>query len=116
MVVEDEEAVRALVSRYLKKYGFTVYSAADGQEALDFLTARNEAPRVLVSDVVMPRMDGPSLARALRPRFPEMPILFVSGYVDDKFSIPDLDRNSYRFLAKPFSLAKLLSNVEELLV
>ncbi len=114
LVVEDEEAVRSLVTRYLQKKGYMVLSAGDGQEALELLQTSLMQPDILVSDVVMPRLDGPSLAKKLRPTHPEMKIIFMSGYVDNKFSVPGLERDSYRFLAKPFSLTVLVETIREL--
>lgn len=114
LVVEDEEAVRSLVTRYLQKKGYTVLSAGDGQEALELLQSSVEQPHILVSDVVMPRLDGPSLVKKLRPTYPDLTVIFMSGYVDNKFSVPGLERDSYRFLAKPFSLTVLVDTLREL--
>ena len=105
LVVEDEDMVRTVAERALARHGYTVLTAAHGEEALEVL-ARGEPVDLLISDVVMPTMDGPTLVRHARERFPDLPILFMSGYAEEQLrkSI-DIDRVS--FLPKPFSVKQL---------
>ena len=105
LLVEDEDMVRAIAERALTRQGYTVLSADHGEAALELLETAGR-PSLIVSDVMMPVMDGPTLARAARQRYPDIPILFMSGYAEEQLrrSI-DLDRVA--FLPKPFSVQQL---------
>jgi two-component system cell cycle sensor histidine kinase/response regulator CckA len=94
-----------VAERALTRQGYTVLTAANGEEALDILDERGPVD-LLVSDVVMPAMDGPTMVRAARGKFPDIPVLFMSGYAEEQLrrSI-DLDRVA--FLPKPFSVQQL---------
>lgn len=111
LLVEDEDMVRAVAERALSRQGYTVLTAADGEQGLEVLAG---APKVdlLVSDVVMPSMDGPAMVRVARETYPDLPVLFMSGYAEEQLrkSI-DLDRVS--FLPKPFSVAQLSEAVAD---
>ena len=113
LIVEDEDMVRNVAERALARHGYTVLTAAHGEEALEVLAARGKVD-LLVSDVVMPTMDGPTMVRHARERFPDLPILFMSGYAEEQLrkSI-DLDRVS--FLPKPFSVKDLAEAVRDVL-
>ncbi len=113
LLVEDEEAVRAFAGRALEARGYTVHQAASGQEALDLMSELNEPVDLVISDVVMPGMDGPTLMRELRRRQPDLKIIFVSGYAEDAFErhLPK-DEKSFQFLPKPFSLKELATTVK----
>jgi two-component system cell cycle sensor histidine kinase/response regulator CckA len=109
LLVEDEAMVRAVAERALERQGYRVLTATNGEEALELLgTIDSESEKIdlLISDVVMPTMDGPTLVRHARERFPDLPILFMSGYAEEQLrrSI-DLDRIA--FLPKPFSVQQL---------
>lgn len=107
LVAEDETSVRKLLVRFLRGMGYTVHSAADGKEAVELCEGLDEPPHLLLSDVVMPEMDGPTLARTLRERHSELRLLFISGFSDNRFAIEGLTRDHYEFLAKPFALSDL---------
>jgi len=113
LLVEDEEAVRAFAGRALEARGYTVHQAASGQEALDLIDGLDAPVDLVISDVVMPGMDGPSLLRELRRRQPDLKIIFVSGYAEDAFErhLPK-DEKSFQFLPKPFSLKELATTVK----
>ncbi|TVV70108.1 response regulator [Sphingomonas solaris] len=119
LIVEDEDTVRAVAERALTRQGYTVLTAANGEEALELLAtiAAEGRPSVdlLVSDVVMPTMDGPTMVRHAREKYPDLPILFMSGYAEEQLrrSI-DLDRVA--FIAKPFSVQQLAGAVRDTLV
>lgn len=115
LVVEDEDAVRGLVTRYLGRLGYQISSAENGIDALRVLDSLSQPPQLLLSDVMMPEMDGPTLARTLRREQPDLKILFVSGYADNRFAIQGLKRSDYTFMAKPFALRDLANTVQELL-
>ncbi|WP_404713647.1 response regulator [Sphingomonas sp. MMS24-J13] len=105
LLVEDEAMVRAVAERALTRQGYTVRTATNGEEALELLED-GEVPDLLISDVVMPMMDGPTLVRAAREKFPDLKILFMSGYAEEQLrNSIDIDRVS--FLPKPFSVQQL---------
>ena len=105
LLVEDEDMVRAVAERALTRQGYTVRTAENGEVALEML-AGSDAPDLLISDVVMPTMDGPTMARAVRKRFPKIPILFMSGYAEEQLR-KSIDLDNVNFLPKPFSVQQL---------
>jgi two-component system, cell cycle sensor histidine kinase and response regulator CckA len=115
LLVEDEEGLRALNARGLASRGYTVLEAGNGLEAIDVLERSNGQIDLVVSDVVMPEMDGPTLARELRNRNPDLKIIFVSGYAEDAFQKHLPEPGQFAFLPKPFSLKELVAAVKETL-
>jgi two-component system cell cycle sensor histidine kinase/response regulator CckA len=115
LLVEDEEAVRAFASRALSSRGYTVHEAASGIEALEIMKETGGTIDLVVSDVVMPELDGPSLLRELRKQRPTLKIIFVSGYAEDAFAKNLPDGEVFHFLPKPFSLKQLATAVKETL-
>jgi two-component system cell cycle sensor histidine kinase/response regulator CckA len=115
LLVEDEEAVRAFAGRALQARGYKVYEAASGQEALELMNGAHDPIDLVISDVVMPGMDGPTLMRELRQRQPDVKIIFVSGYAEDVFERNLPEDGSYQFLPKPFTLKELATTVKETL-
>jgi two-component system cell cycle sensor histidine kinase/response regulator CckA len=113
LLVEDDPEVRALFATFLRQVGHTVVEAADGREALDAFDARGGAFDLVVSDVVMPHVGGPSLVRALRARRETLKVLFLSGYNDQLGSGPAEPFSAH--LPKPVSRAALVSRVADLL-
>ena len=85
LLVEDEDGLRSLNARGLRSRGYSVIEAANGIEAMEALEQKNGAVDLVVSDVVMPEMDGPTLLKAMRERNPDLKIIFVSGYAEDAF-------------------------------
>ncbi|MCE1237640.1 MAG: response regulator [Hyphomicrobiales bacterium] len=115
LLVEDEEAVRAFASRALASRGYTVHEAGTGTEALEVMEETGGAVDLVVSDVVMPEMDGPSLLRELRKQRPDLKIIFVSGYAEDAFAKNLPEGEQFHFLPKPFTLKALATAVKEAL-
>jgi two-component system, cell cycle sensor histidine kinase and response regulator CckA len=114
LLVEDEEGLRALNARGLASRGYTVLEAGNGVEAIDVLEKSDRPVDLVVSDVVMPEMDGPTLARELRKRNPNLKIILVSGYAQDAFQhLPE--PGEFEFLPKPFTLKQLVAAVKETL-
>ena len=109
VLVEDEDMVRAVAERALTRQGYKVLTAEHGEAALDLL-GRIDKPDLLVSDVVMPTMDGPTLVRAARERYPDLPILFMSGYAEEQLR-KSIDLANVAFLPKPFSVQQLAEAV-----
>jgi two-component system cell cycle sensor histidine kinase/response regulator CckA len=113
LLVEDEEGLRSLNARGLRSRGYTVIEASNGIEALEALEQKDGAIDLVVSDVVMPEMDGPTLLRAMRARNPDLKIIFVSGYAEDAFAKSLEENEKFDFLAKPFALSALVTKVKE---
>ncbi|MGF1659418.1 MAG: ATP-binding protein [Rubrimonas sp.] len=113
LLIEDEAPVRAFAARALKLRGYEVLEAASAEEALDLLEDPTLQVDVLVSDVVMPGMDGPTCVREARKMRPDVKVVFVSGYAEDalKRSMEGIDKCV--FLPKPFSLNELTAKVKE---
>ena len=115
LLVEDEEAVRAFAKRALESRGYTVHEASTGHEALEVMEETGGEVDLVVSDVVMPEMDGPSLLRELRKARPDLKIIFVSGYAEDAFAKNLPEGEQFSFLPKPFTLKALATAVKEAL-
>jgi two-component system cell cycle sensor histidine kinase/response regulator CckA len=113
LLVEDEEGLRALNARGLISRGYTVLQAGNGIEALEELERNAGEVDLVVSDVVMPEMDGPTLMKELRKRNPAIKIIFVSGYAEDAFEKSLPDHTQFNFLPKPFTLKQLVTAVKE---
>jgi two-component system, cell cycle sensor histidine kinase and response regulator CckA len=105
LLVEDEPMVRTVAERALTRHGYTVITADSGEAALDILALGDEVD-LLISDVVMPGMDGPTMVREARKSRPELKILFMSGYAEEQLR-KSLDIENVNFLAKPFSVTDL---------
>ena len=114
LLVEDEEGLRALNARGLTSRGYTVLEASNGVEAIEVLEKHGHVDLV-VSDVVMPEMDGPTLLKELRRRDPAVKVIFVSGYAEEAFQKNLPEQEQYEFLAKPFTLKQLVSKVKEIM-
>ena len=114
LLVEDEDMVRAVAERALVRAGFTVTAAADGEEGLE-LFAADISFDIVVSDVVMPGMDGPAMVRTIRERQPAMPVLFMSGYAEEQLR-KEIDIDGVEFLPKPFTVQQICDKVGAVLV
>ena len=113
LLVEDEEGLRALNARGLRSRGYSVIEAANGIEAMEALDEKDGAVDLVVSDVVMPEMDGPTLLREMRKRNPSLKIIFVSGYAEEAFDKSLPENEQFAFLPKPFALSALVEKVKE---
>lgn len=113
LLVEDEDAVRAFASRALSARGYNVVAAASGAEALQAYEESASRIELVVSDVVMPEMDGPTLLRELRARDPNLKVIFISGYAEEAFSKNLPEGEKFSFLPKPFTLKQLVAAVKE---
>ena len=105
LLVEDEPMVRTVAERALTRHGYTVITANNGYEALEVLD-KGEEIALLISDVVMPEMDGPTMVREARKSRPDLPILFMSGYAEEQLR-KSIDIENVNFLPKPFSVTEL---------
>ena len=113
LLVEDEDAVRSFAIEALKRQGYEVLEATTGAEALEVMDETDQPVDLVISDVIMPEMDGPSMYKVMRQTNPDLKIIFMSGYPDDAFK-NSLDPDAkFAFLQKPFSLAQLAAKVKE---
>jgi len=113
LLVEDEESVRAVAERSLTRQGYEVTSAGDGEEGLEYVRLGRRFDLV-VSDVVMPVMDGPAMAREIRAVAPDMPVLFMSGYAEEQLR-KEIGLANMHFLPKPFSVQQICDKVAEVM-
>ena len=114
LLVEDEVMVRAVAERALTRHGYQVLAAENGEAALEIL-AREPRIDLMISDVVMPTMDGPTTVREARKTHPDLPILFISGYAEEQLR-KSIDLEKVAFLAKPFSVQKLAEAARDALI
>ncbi len=110
LVVEDAESIRKMVCSLLKLRGFDCWEAADGEEALFLVESRIHELNLVLTDVVMPRMNGSELAHRLARLRPDLPIVFMSGYVDDPL-LECIGKSGVPFLSKPFTTDALLQAI-----
>ncbi|MFO0650516.1 MAG: PAS domain S-box protein [Polyangiales bacterium] len=115
LLVEDESGLRDLATRMLRSVGYDVLCVSGGEEALAVMEMRGCPVDLLFTDVVMPGMSGPALAARLTERYPEMRVLFASGYTEDGKVRGDLVDDTRGFLAKPYSISQLTRMVRQLL-
>lgn len=106
LLVEDEDMVRIVAERALSRAGYDVTPCASGEEGLAAIAEGKTQFDMVVSDVVMPGMDGPAMVRAIRKQIPTMPVLFMSGYAEEQLR-RDIDIPDMHFIAKPFSVAAI---------
>ncbi len=115
LLVEDEEAVRSFAVRALSTRGYNVLEANSGVDALSVVERHDGPIDLVISDVMMPVMDGPTMLTHLRKTMPDVKVIFISGYAEDAFE-KNLDENDhFQFLPKPFSLKQLAAVVKETL-
>lgn len=114
LIVEDEDPVRMFARRALENKGYRVLEADSGEAGLDILNSTEGEIDLLITDVVMPNMDGPALVNEARKKRPDVPVIFISGYAEDMFR-KDLEAEEFQFLPKPFTLKDLAENVKEIL-
>ncbi len=113
LLVEDEDMVRAVAERALTRQGYSVLTAENGEIGLQVLE-KNGRPDLLVSDVVMPTMDGPTMVRHAREKYPDLPVLFMSGYAEEQLR-KSIDLDNVAFLPKPFSVQQLADAARDVL-
>lgn len=116
LLVEDEQAVREMLSEFLASAGYTVWQAADGEQAMAIIEGEAHGPfHLIITDVMMPRMGGQALVQAARERLPGIKVLFISGYGEAAPSLADWDDECTAYIEKPFAYSVLLGRVAELL-
>ena len=113
LLVEDEDSVRAVVSEMLRRQGYQVLEAATPQAAIDIFDERARDIDLLLTDVIMPEMNGPALAQRFVGLRPELQVLFISGYTSQAL-VRDRNNPKVRFLSKPFQPSALVAAVREI--
>ncbi|MFC7050520.1 response regulator [Emcibacter nanhaiensis] len=114
LLVEDEDAVRMFASRALKNKGYKIYEANSGDKALKIVQELEGDLDLIISDVVMPQMDGPTMVKKVKEKHPNLKVIFISGYAEDAFD-KNLGEEDFNFLPKPFSLKQLAEQVKDVL-
>ncbi|HWY61532.1 MAG TPA: response regulator [Rhizomicrobium sp.] len=115
LLVEDEEAVRSFAARALRMRGYNVLEASGGEEALEIVKHGKAEIHLLITDVVMPNMDGPTLVRHVKELKPALAVIFMSGYAEEAFRRNDEKAEDVHFLPKPFGLKQLAAKVKDVL-
>jgi len=113
LFVEDEASVRLIAAKTLRKRGYKVIEAEDGEDAFDILEDGDHDFDLMISDVVMPGMDGPTLLKKGRAMLGDARIVFISGYAEEEFSDLLSEEPDVTFLPKPFTLAQLAEKVKD---
>lgn len=113
LLVEDEEPVRNFAARALRNKGYTVLEADCGEQALEVIDEHGDTLDVIVSDVIMPGMNGPEMIKQIVPDHPDVKIIFISGYAEDAFTDSFGDDYEFNFLPKPFTLKQLAAKIKE---
>ena len=114
LLVEDEDAVRLFTSRALTNKGYEVIQASSGEEGLDLFKQHADDIQLLITDVIMPNMDGPTLVKAAKKINKNLEVIFISGYAEDVVR-KDMEDDTCHFLPKPFSLIELAETVKTVL-
>jgi two-component system cell cycle sensor histidine kinase/response regulator CckA len=115
LIVEDEDSVRAFASKALQSRGYTVVEADSGERGLAAIEADKDGFELILSDVVMPEMDGPTMLAEIRKRGIKTRFIFMSGYAEDAFERNLENPDDFSFLQKPFSLKQLIEKVKEVI-
>jgi len=115
LLVEDEDPVRMFSARALRNKGYTVREARSAEAAIKIIEEGEEVIDLIVTDVVMPRMDGPTMIKVIREKLPDVKVIFISGYTEDTFRRRLDNEQDIHFLPKPFSLKQLATKVKEIM-
>ena len=113
LLVEDDEGVRNFASLALKKFGYKVFKASTGSKALKLVKDNNI--NLLITDMIMPEMNGKELAAKIKKLIPGIKILYMSGYIDDPIIRSSLTDKKINFIDKPFSVNKFAEKVRKIL-
>jgi len=115
LLVEDETPVRAFAARALRNKGYTVLEADCGEMGLEVMEEQGEQVDLIISDVIMPGINGPTMIDTIKQKSPQLKVIFISGYAEDVFVKNYGTEREFHFLAKPFTLKQLASKVKEVL-
>jgi two-component system cell cycle sensor histidine kinase/response regulator CckA len=113
LLVEDETPVRIFAARALRNKGYTIIEADCGETAIALMSQHGRDVEVIVTDVIMPGMNGPTMIDKLMVQYPNVKVIFISGYAEDVFVNNYGSERSFNFLAKPFTLKQLASKIKD---
>ncbi len=113
LLVEDETPVRIFAGRALRNKGYTLLEADCGETAIEIMQQSGKDVEVIVTDVIMPGMTGPAMIEKIIPQYPNVKVIFISGYAEDVFVDNYGSEREFNFLAKPFTLKQLASKIKE---
>lgn len=113
LLVEDETPVRIFAARALRNKGYTVLEADCGETAIELMAQQGNEVEVIITDVIMPGMNGPTMIEKITPDYPNVKVIFISGYAEDVFVNNYGSERSFNFLAKPFTLKQLAGKIKE---
>lgn len=113
LLVEDETPVRLFAARALRNKGYTVLEADCGETAIEQMRQHGKTVEVIVTDVIMPGMNGPTMVDKISVEYPNVKVIFISGYAEDVFVNNYGSERSFNFLAKPFTLKQLASKIKD---
>jgi signal transduction histidine kinase len=113
LLVEDEAPVRSFAARALRNKGYNVLEADCGEAALEVIREHGDELDVIISDVIMPGMNGPEMIKRIMPQYPKVKVIFISGYAEDAFADSFGEDYEFNFLPKPFTLKQLAGKVKE---
>jgi len=114
LFVEDEDSLRNVISDFLTGFGYHMLTATNGRDALAIATAHDGPIDLLLTDVTMPQMSGPELARKIRATRPEMKVMFISGYSQTILESFDVNDSGTALVQKPFTIRVLAARLQEL--
>ncbi len=115
LIAEDEESVRKMIHRVLGQYGYTVVESSHGEEGLRVAETMEKRPDLLITDLIMPQMGGKELSEKLRAKYPDLPVIFMSGYTDDNIIKKNVKEHLFDFIHKPFTPNEIARKVREVL-
>jgi two-component system cell cycle sensor histidine kinase/response regulator CckA len=115
MLVEDETPVRAFAARALRNKGYTVLEADCGEMGIEVMDKQGGEVDLIITDVIMPGINGPTMIETVVPKFPRVKVIFISGYAEDVFVKSYGSEREFHFLPKPFTLKQLASKVKEVI-
>ncbi len=113
LLVEDETPVRIFSARALRNKGYTVLEADCAETALEIMNTQGSEVELIITDVIMPGMNGPTMVEKINEQYPNIKVIFISGYAEDVFMHSYGSERSFNFLAKPFTLKQLAGKVKE---
>lgn len=115
LLVEDEDAVRMFSARALRDKGYRIVEASNGESAIEFVKRKEQTIDLIITDIVMPKIDGPTLVENVRKYLPDVKVIFISGYAEDGFRNSLANDSKVHFLPKPFNLKELAAKVKEVI-
>lgn len=115
LLVEDDQGVRTFINEALQSLGYLVYQAKNGEEAIEILKNQKIKPQLIITDIIMPGMDGKELSEKIKKIIPDIEVIFTSGYADSHIESEELLQKGIHFIGKPYSISSISSKIREVL-